>query len=462
MKMINKIGLTSVWKKHGETIVLVVLLLIFFGNSFFIALNLKTGILPDEVAHFRFSKHFSSILGIPADTYETYSLGWYIQQNPFLYYWINGRIINLINLIYPHASDRQVLVTLRVFNVLFAVGTVFFCYLLSKEVIKKRWWRLVPVFFLTNTLMFVFLSGGVNYDNLANLFSMAGLLFLVRVLNQKEIINNSLLWIISIAFGCLVKYTILPLALAMIVIWLIFLIKSKPTIHKPMFFNVKSISLTIVLLILVYANLAIYGVNLLQYQSLLPPCREILLESQCQVSPYERRYEETALERKMTIRESIELGYPNPILYAGNTWIRVMILRTFGIAGHLSFYPDHLVNYYRFMIYGMIVITLIFSTKYSFTTYSLLGIAMFYSAILLYQNYNSELVYGFLHIAFQGRYIFPVIGAIYTIFSSVLLATKSKYLQFSLLGFSILLFLIGGPTLTFILFSSHFADWFIL
>jgi hypothetical protein len=459
--MTNNNNLISFWKTHGETFLLVLILIGFLAYALFFAFNLKTGIIPDETAHFRFSKHFSTTIGIPADTYETYSLGWYIEQNPFLYYWINGRIINIFHLIRSDASDRQVLVMLRLINVLFSLGTVYICYLLSCQVIKKHWWRLLPVFYLTNTLMFVFLSSGVNYDNLANLFSMTGLYFLVRVLQKKDFVINSLLWITAIALGSLVKYPILPLGLVMAVVWLVYILGTRPKIHAAEFKGFQPIILSVVLLIVLSGNIAIYGNNLIRYQSITPPCQEILLESQCQVSPYVRRHKEIALERKLSIRESVEMGYPNPIQYIGNTWIKIMIMRTFGIAGHLSYSPESLVNFYRIMVYGMITLTVVNLKRLKSTTYSLIAIAVFYSIVLLIQNYNSELVYGFLHIAFQGRYIFPVIGAIYTIIPSVLIATENRYIQLGSVIFSMILFFVGGPTFVLLQNSNHFASWFI-
>lgn len=148
---------------------LLVLLLVFLAYSVFIAIRLDTGISPDEPAHFIFSKHYSTTWGKPPDTLETYSQGWYIEQNPLLYYWINGRIINLTQLINPSVTDATLLLILRLLSSLYSTGTLIFLYLLSKLIIHKAWWRLLPVFLLSNTLMFVLLSGGVNYDNLANL-----------------------------------------------------------------------------------------------------------------------------------------------------------------------------------------------------------------------------------------------------------------------------------------------------
>lgn len=156
-------------QSKAELFLLLVLLLVFLAYSVFIAIRLDTGISPDEPAHFIFSKHYSTTWGKPPDTLETYSQGWYIEQNPFLYYWTNGRIINLTQLINPSVTDATLLLILRLLSSLYSTGTLIFLYLLSKLIIHKAWWRLLPVFLLSNTLMFVLLSGGVNYDNLANL-----------------------------------------------------------------------------------------------------------------------------------------------------------------------------------------------------------------------------------------------------------------------------------------------------
>lgn len=219
------------WHSHGERVLFLLLLAIFIAYTSFIALNLKGGIIPDGTVHYNLSKHFATTLGIPEDNVEAiYVKGVYIKQNPFLYYWINGRVINVFKLLFKPQNEAPIWYALRMLSVLYAAGTVSFAYLLSKEFIKRKWWRLLPVFLLTNTLMFVFISGGINYDNLVNLLCTAGLYFLARVFNRKAFLPNSLAWMICIALGTLTKYTVLPLVLAMGIAWLIFLIKNRKTV----------------------------------------------------------------------------------------------------------------------------------------------------------------------------------------------------------------------------------------
>lgn len=449
------------WLQNDVKIMLSIILVIFLSYSLFLATNLKRGIIPDEPAHLIFSKHFATTWGIPEDTKETYSQGWYIQHNPFLYYWINGRAINLFQTVYPPISEWQILVMLRILSVVYSVGTLLFCYLISKEIIEGKWWQLLPVFLLSNTLMFVFLSGGVNYDNLANLLSMAGLLFLIRVLNRNKFVLNSLLWMTCISLGTLVKYTILPLALIMVVVWSIYIFKNRKEFSFESFTSRKKISLVVILTIILIGNFLLYGVNFIKFGSILPTCNQILSEDKCEISPYFQRYHEIGLDHKLTVIESIELGYPNPVKYFFDSWIENMLYRIYGILAHISYFPSHIIIFYRLMFFWILLLGFRYVDKPSFVISSILLIILFYVLVLFLQNYNSELVYGFKQIALQGRYIFPVIGLIYILFAYILSIVKSRTLMYSTLVIMLLLFFIGGPIKFISKFDLIFIEWFI-
>jgi hypothetical protein len=309
--------------------------------------------------------------------------------------------------------------------------------------------------------MFVFLAAGVNYDNLANLLTMAGLLFFTRVFTRENFFSNSSIWMIFISLGTLVKYTILPLALAMGIAWLIYAILHRKEVFPLHFEGIKTLLLLLVLFALFTGNFLIYGINLIRYEGLLPECEEILLESQCALSPLEQRYQEKAIKPKMTIQESIEKGYPNPFSYAVNTWVHNMLLRTFGMIGHQSYFPLELVRYYKILFYGAILMGLFFLKPRSALTYSLVGISIFYTLVLLYSNYNNELVYGFIHIGFQGRYIFPVIGPIFVLFTLIAKNIPVRLLRVFFLGFTLGLFFIGGPITILLKYQEVFSSWFI-
>jgi len=199
--------------------------------------------------------------------------------------------------------------------------------------------------------MFVFISAGVHYDNLANLCSIAAIYFMVRVFKRHNFLTNSLAWMISIAFGTLVKYPILPLALALSIAWLIFIILHHKELVPLRSQPIKTIALSILLAPLIIGNLSIYGVNLIKYQSVTPRCREILLESQCEISRFEQRHQDLALDTKLSIAESISEGYPSPIRYTLIDWVYHILLRTFGLSGHKAYFPYHLISYYQILFY---------------------------------------------------------------------------------------------------------------
>lgn len=453
--------LLKLWRAHNTSIILSLLLAIFLAYTIFLAMNLQAGIIPDEPAHIVFSQQYALTWSIPEDSAETYSLGWYIQGNPFLYYWINGRIINIIEFLRPNFTEWQFLISLRLINALWGLGTAIFCFLLSKEVIKNKWWQLLPVFLLTNTLMFVFLSGGVSYDNLANLLSMAAIYFFVKVLNKKKFVSNSLGWLICIFAATLVKYPILPLALALSAGWLIFVIVNMKEIFPLTYQLKRDVLLGIVAIFVLSGNLAIYGRNFLMFQAIRPPCREILTEAQCQTNPYVKRYNELALERKLTIPQSIALGYPDTLTYVIDSWVPNMLYRIFGILGHRSHFPVYIIVFYRLLFYWVILWTIRYWSKPSFTHLSLFVIFIFYTLVLLFINYNSELEYGFKQIALQGRYIFPVIGIAYVLFTVAIKRLPQKALVIPTIVWTLVLFFLGGPLKFLIFHQNIFSSWFI-
>ena len=142
-------------QRFSSSKTLIILLVIFVSVSVFFALNLERGIIPDEKYHFSVSKIYATSWGIPADTPDTYYLG-NLGNRPFLYHWINARILNMVQLVSPNQSDWRKLIALRLVNVVYSIGTVLYFYLLVKEIINNKWYQVFGVLLLTHSLMFVF------------------------------------------------------------------------------------------------------------------------------------------------------------------------------------------------------------------------------------------------------------------------------------------------------------------
>jgi hypothetical protein len=450
-------------EKHTflSRIALGLLLIVFWGFSIFIAINLNEDIVPDEPVHFEVSLNFAQTWGIPDPEPYTEAMGIFISRTPFLAYWLYGRTLNLVSLIHPTATRWQQLVYLRLFNTLFSVGTVIFVFLLSKELIKNKWWQLLPVFTLTNSLMFVLLAGGVSYDNPANMFSAAGIYFLLRVLKKKSFTLNSIGWMIFIALGTWTKETILPLALVMTVVWVIFIIKNKSEISVFTEKNFKTISLTVILILVITVNFSIYGINLIRYQSVTPSCRDHFADDFCRNTPQAQRRTQLALPEKPNMIEAFRQGYPEPIRYGFDIWIRAMLMKIFGImGGQKSYYPIN-ITYFHILFYWMIALAIRYFRKTTFTIYSLTAILAFYTITLFIKNYDTDLAYGFIQVAHQGRYIFPVISIIFCLFSYGLFKVPNKWIRYGTLTATLFLFLYSGPIRFILQYQTTFAEWFI-
>ena len=173
------------------------------------------------------------------------------------------------------------------------------------------------------------------------------------------------------------------------------------------------------------------------------------------------RYTEIALERKLTVAESIRQGFPDPIVYFFDTWIPEMLYRIFGILGHRFYFPYVLTTFYRIMFCWIILLAFRYTRKMSYLDQALIVIFSLYAFILFIHNYQNELVYGFKHIAMQGRYIFPVIGLMYIIMASVLQKITNKLVRQVTLGCLLALFFIGGPIKILLRCQTVFLDWFI-
>jgi len=343
------------WENNNAKILFLFLLIIFSGYSIFIAQNLNTGYIPDEVYRYEVVKHFETTWGIPDDVPITLTTGEDLHRNPYLGYWIFGRVLNIIDIFNPQGSEWQDLVGLRIVNWLFSLGTVIFTYLISKAIIKNKWLQLLPVFMLTNTLMFVFLSGGVSYDNPVNFFCAAGFFFFIRVLNHKDFLKNSLMWIVCIAIGSLIKHTVLPLAAIMFIIWLLYIIKNKDKIaRKQSDKSIKIFVLLAVLFILLGLNINLYGINLIKFQSLRPSCYDTFSKEVCDESVFIKRIHELGLPEKLSLLEALKQGHPDPIRYVFDEWIREMLKRIFGIMGEKNYFPI-VVSYFHIAFYWLIL-----------------------------------------------------------------------------------------------------------
>jgi len=73
--------LKDIWRSFGAPVLLVLMLFVFTAYSVFLALNLKSSIIPDEPYHFAISQQFATTWGIPPNSPTSQSYGEDLQQN---------------------------------------------------------------------------------------------------------------------------------------------------------------------------------------------------------------------------------------------------------------------------------------------------------------------------------------------------------------------------------------------
>lgn len=422
-------------------IILVFLFLLFFLQSFFFALNVREGVFPDEPHHIKLSQLYSETLGKPNNSEESFHLS-SIENIPYLYHWISGRILNVKKIILPSADD---LIVLRIFSVITGVINLYVAYEIVKSITKDKLQHILVIAMLSNTLMFSFISAGVGYDPLVILFSFLSILLTLKLL-EKNSLNLLLLLVILLLAGMLTKISFLPLALIVIIFVVVTIVKQRKEYLKEIKSLVKDkdklkylIPLLIVISFFLFLTLDLYLGNIIKYKRLEPSCSQVMKEEDCMKSFQYSSYSEIH-ENAPSQEERLK-----PYWYISH-WIYLMTDRVYGIFGHQSM----ILSYGQFSRYfGIIVLGIILfltncgvkKSKYKF----FISLILFYVFILMYRtNYQGYLSHGLLHAAVQGRYIFPVIISIYILVVQGLLSFKNKYIRAIIFGVVLSVFIYGN------------------
>ncbi len=417
-------------KINKEKVVLIVLLSIFTLIIFFLAIKLRMGLSPDSYYHLKVSEAYSTTIGRPLNTPDTYQ--WRdITRISYLYFWINGRVLNINN------GVINEVIFLRVLNVIYSIGTVFVTYQLSKEIFKNRWKRLLPIFFLTNTLMFVFLSSSINYDNLANLLCVLSIFYFLKFVKSKIDIKYLFLMILFLCLGALTKFTVLPLAFILVVLCAVDIFRKRELLKKIKIG--KEFLLLIPILFFGFLNLELYGKNIIQYGGLEPDCNKILTHEQCLLNGVYYRDNVTRQPIEINgIKDTAKLILTgervDPFRYFLK-WLPNLTMKTYGIfADHSLFMPEPF--WYMFISFFLIatILAVINFKKWNTIEKYLIVIFLFYIAVLfLFQNYSMYLRFNHYYLALQGRYIFPVISIMYILFTKSILFVKKKWIKYLIL-----------------------------
>jgi hypothetical protein len=464
------------WLESG---VLIASLVYFAFKAMFFALTVPEGVFPDEVTHFGLAEVFSRVAFLPVDGPETHHLG-LVTHTPPLYYFLMGQILKV--------APVDGLVLLRTSNVLLACMTVWVAWKATRLIDSDAWTRSLFAVMLTNTLMFTFLAGAVNYDNLVNLLAAVSLHQALLLMRERTLGRVFTLGI-ALALGALTKLAFLPFAALLAGILLLRerrvvfqAIRGLPGTVKPRGWRESLLAATCVLLAL--AGCYLYAGNLLRFGRLVPRTEQVLTLGQAmqnrvfarnsilgrfrsgQLSIVDARSLALQIEhggdrvatlalldRAMWERAQAEPQRLDRLHYAV-PWSDLMLARTYGILAHETFEKRGatLAPYYVFFLFaGIRCVRRVDPSDLSGFATLLLIVVVGYLLILMQAvNYRSYVASGVLELALQGRYAFPVLVPFYLLVSHYLLDWRQPVLRWTI-GLAVAVLFVAGEFPWFLL-----------
>jgi len=419
--MLKKLGSKQIYK-----IIIIWLFLFFIICGIDFAFNIKPGVSPDENYHIQLTEEYSKGGLFASNSEETYRLG-NIEDIPNLYHFALGKLL-VFNIF-----GMENYIFLRLISLVFSTLTCYFVYKLTQLLTDKKSVQLLSLVLVTNIPIFSFIAASVNYDALANLFSILSIfLFFVYLKNNK---HTTLLWLIIIlCLGALTKISFLPLALIIVIL---LAINMRKKLREPKFFAGFRHGLSIVALVAVLLTSYFYIRNLYKYHAPVPSCTDTLSHESCLINPvYERDY---VGQQKADI-DTVGIG---TYLYK---WSFYMFKSTINQTGHQTISKPKfaLIPYFAVILFAVIGVIRKYKFKNKQINYLMSIIAFHALFLIFYQNYPSYLKHGLPYLGVQGRYMLPVLGPITFLLASGSHQFKNKYLNFAVIVAVATLFIFGN------------------
>lgn len=429
----------------------------FVVQAAIIAVVTEFAVPPDENFHFNLIKLYAERSYTPFISNQEgyYWLGDVTRQGSVLFHYILSWPYRLLDFL------PETYVYLRFINIGFAVGSLLLIKRLAKQLGLSDLVANLSLFMLVNTLMFVFLSAAISYDNPVILLSLLSMVLLVSVMqNFRTVPFLSLILVMLIA--SVVKFTFLPLALFIALALAAYYRKSIGSKARLVSKEVKANLFTkhmLILIPLLLISLAFaferYGTNLIEYNSVKVGCAEVHSTEDCRKSPLFRRSERVeAMDREPS------LSVPGFSL----RWVVTTKERIYGIFAHESMASSSLVSYGTWVVIGLMAVA--FIRKYQWKGWPLdylLLISFAYIAVVAAKNYSGYTEYGIFGMALQGRYIFPVLPVLYLAgnhYAEKLFADRRNVLLLYVVLVLGIFVIAGLPSYVFLAGPEWYADGF--
>lgn len=434
-------------KPPGYRILLVLTLIYFLVFGTFMA---HTAGQPDQAPHKYYSSRFAEAWGIPEDNPD---MPYVVTGQPYLAYWLNGTVYKVYRLLFPSGQLRSDLLW-RMTSVILSTLTVYYLYKLTTRATGNPYAGVLSAFLLANTMMFVFMSGGISYDNLMNLASMAAIYHLVSVYKKEDFIRHTTLTGIWVVMGALTKEQFLLMTLIIFLAWLFFVIQNRKRIHLD--FNRTNIILAGAFLIALVLFLGLYGINLFRYKKPTPSCYQIKGIGKCGSFTYRSEFfSQLSLPGLWFKRDAFQ----NPINYALDFWAMLNIESTWGVFSHNTFILKLSTALHSLILLWFVICLARYWQKKDEICNVLLFILLAFVGFMFFFNYKQDVEYDFRHYAVSGRYLFPSIGALVTLMVHYFLKVRSTVMKRLTIIITAIIYFNGGLWMFLSRYSEVFIHW---
>lgn len=409
----------------------------FIFQAVYMATVTKPGISPDEPWHLGFIQLFTQNGFLPFihDQSGFYWLGESVHTPFIMYHYLLSLPYHLLQ----HASTAFAVVSLRLINIGLAVASLYVVVKLANRLHIPRFVRNLSIFMLVNTLMFVFLSSSINYDNLFVLVALISfylLLGLLKTFNARDFLGLMAL----IPLGLLTNINFLPIALALaIIVFVLFasnhtrngsMVRNFVVTHRS--WRLYLVYAVAILVILLFAQR--YITNVVQYHTFAPACDKVNSLAQCDQYP--------VFHRNMLLYNSPKPAIGLSVQAYAAKWIGFMGRTTFGILAQQDLLPSILIRKWWPIL--LLISAVAFARKFSprrRQVLLLLCVTAFYVAVLFAINYRGYQETGVSGIAVQGRYMFAFLPILFIIGNSyVLQLLKHPYIQATYIIITLVIF----------------------
>ena len=432
-------------KLHQILLILTLIYFIVFG-----VLMAHTSGQPDQSPHKYYSMRFTETWGFPEDDPNNARI---ITGQPYLAYWINGAVYKIYQMFFPNRTIRADLLW-RLVSVGLSTLTVYFTYKLATKVSGNPYAGILTAFFLSNTLMFVFISGGISYDNLMNLAGVAAIYHLVSLYKKEDFVLHTSLTGVWVVVGALSKEQFLLMTLLIFLGWLFFTIRNFRNLKLD--FNQRNIISLGLLVVAIALFIGLYGVNLIRYSSTTPSCLQIKGPGRCGTYVYRQEfYSQISYPGLWFNRDKFQ----NPINYAFDFWIMLMIQSTWGIFSHNTFIPK-----LATALHGILILWSFISLVRYWKIKEPAANVLFYILIgfvgyVFFWNYKLDVEYDFHHYGVTGRYLFPSLSVLLAVMVHYLLKIRVVILKRLTIIVAIMIYFYGGLWMFLSRYSEVFVHW---